>query len=116
MFYKLTLYTSTVILNVQKNSKSLENLYNCKLIFQLSRSSKPIMFKYSCVTDLSRFWKNWWDPSQEVVKWKLNAFESSLEKTVTIQAWQYGKDFILDFSFRNWNSCCKWMRSFVKTM
>lgn len=55
MFYKLTLYTSTVILNVQKNSKSLENLYNCKLIFQLSRSSKPIMYKYSCVTDLSRF-------------------------------------------------------------
>ena len=55
MFYKLTLYTSTVILNVQKNSKSLENLYNCKLIFQLSRNSKPIMYKYSCVTDLLRF-------------------------------------------------------------
>ena len=43
MFYKLTLYTSTVILNLRKNSKSLENLYNCKLIFQLSRSPKPIM-------------------------------------------------------------------------
>ena len=54
MFYKLTLYTSTVILNVQKNSKSLENLHNCKLIFQLSRSSKPIMYKYSIVSQICR--------------------------------------------------------------